>query len=424
MAVVPFDDPLTIEVDGHVVPYLEISLSAEVAGRVIQKEAICRSGKFVRKGELLISIDPTDYELEKKRLTEESKQASISLAELESEMNDTRAMLAIADEDLKLQEDELERQTKLLKSGATGESVVNQAKVSVLQARNNRTSIQRQWNLLLAKKPRLQSAMELINVRLEQAEIDLQRTRVTSPIDGMIVVESVEENSYVQKGTPLVTIEDTRAVEVKCQLRMNELSWIWSQTETQTGLAAADMPYRDYQLPETPVTVVYRLAGNEYTWNGTLWRYDGIGLDERTRTVPCRVLVPAPRQANIRSGDTGIQPPSGPPALVRGMFVALEIHAKPKLELLKVPQIAIQPGNKVWRIRSSVLHAVDVHVVEMIEQIAVLQVTADVLSVGDRVVVSPLVDAADGMSVRERHLDDIRPPDTSERSLAVGGMIR
>ena len=77
--------------------------------------------------------------------------------------------------------------------------------------------------MLQAKKPRLTSAIKLIDVRLEQAELDLKRTKVTAPIDGMVVVESVEENAYVQKGTPLVTIEDTSAVEVRCHLRMDEL---------------------------------------------------------------------------------------------------------------------------------------------------------------------------------------------------------
>jgi len=65
--VVPFNDPLTIEVDGHVVPYLEVVLSAEVAGRVEKKADNCLAGKFVKKGDPLIVIDPKDYELEKKR---------------------------------------------------------------------------------------------------------------------------------------------------------------------------------------------------------------------------------------------------------------------------------------------------------------------------------------------------------------------
>ena len=53
--------------------------------------------------------------------------------------------------------------------------------------------------------------------------------QITAPIDGVIVLEEVEEDSYVNKGTLLVAIEDTSAVEVKCSLRMDELYWLWCQ---------------------------------------------------------------------------------------------------------------------------------------------------------------------------------------------------
>ena len=175
--------------------------------------------------------------------------------------------------------------------------------------------------------------------------------------------------------------------------------------KANAGDVASDAPggsQLEYQITETPTTVVYRLTGQEYTWEGVLWRYDGIGLDERTRTVPCRVLVPKPREVRIRTdgGQAGL--PAGPPALVRGMFVTLEIHAKPKTDLLRVPEVAVQPGNKVWRVRDNRLHTVDVHVVEIVNDVAVLRADEDLLSRGDHVVVSPLAEVTDGMIVRGR----------------------
>ena len=40
---------------------------------------------------------------------------------------------------------------------------------------------------------------------------------------------------------------------------------------------------------------------------------------------------------------------SGPPALVRGMFVNLKVHTRPKTPLMLVPKLAVKPGNVVWR---------------------------------------------------------------------------
>jgi len=167
VAVVAYTDPLTIEVDGHVVPYLEVALSAEVAGRVIGKEDSCRAGKFVRQGELLLEIDPSDYLLQKKRLTEEREQAEIVLKELAVEMADTESLIELAADDLELKQKELNRQTKLVASRATTAAAVDRAKASVLQTRNALLLLRKQYNLLNAKRPRLKSAMELIDVRLE-----------------------------------------------------------------------------------------------------------------------------------------------------------------------------------------------------------------------------------------------------------------
>ena len=417
--VAAYTDALTIEVDGHVVPYLEAALSAEVAGRVIKKEDRCRAGKFVRRGELLLEIDPADYVLEKKRLTEEREQAESTLKELDVEIADTESLIELANDDVKLRQKDLDRQEKLLSSRASTPATVDQAKSSVLQARNNLLSFRKQLHLLTAKKPRVKSALELIDVRLEQADLDLDRTKVTSPIDGMVVVESVEESSYVQKGSALVTIEDTSAVEVRCHLRMDELCWIWSQTAGEVALDSAGADRLEYQIPQTPVTVVYRLAGQDYTWEGVLWRYDGIGLDERTRTVPCRVLVRAPREVRLRTAGGRAEPPTGPPALVRGMFVNLKIHAKPKANLLRLPEVGVQPGNKVWRVRANRLQTVDVHVVDIVDDAAVVQAPHDVLSAGDKVVVSPLAEVTDGMAVRQRRQDVARSADAGKMALAT-----
>jgi multidrug efflux pump subunit AcrA (membrane-fusion protein) len=404
VTVVPFAGSLTISTDGQVVPYQEVVLSAEVAGRVIKLENVCRAGKFVKQGQPLIEIDPRDYLLEQRRLSEEREQAEIALAELDVEAADTEALIQIAEGSLELQQNELDRELKLVKARATSEAVVDQAKRSVLSARSSLVILRNQSNLLRAKKPRLSSAMKLIDVRLEQAELNLKRTKISSPFDGMVVSETVEENTYVQKGTPLVTIEDTSSVEVRCHLRMDELSWIWRDSLSGQTAAPSKSAQLEYQLPETPVTVIYRLGGQEYTWQGVLWRYDGIGLDIRTRTVPCRILVSAPRDVRVRNAEAHSVERSGPPALVRGMFVALEIHAQPKAHLLEVPAIAIQPGSRVWRVRENQVHAIDIRVVEIDEDVGILQADADALAIGDRVVVSPMANPPNGTTVRERQL--------------------
>jgi hypothetical protein len=184
---------------------------------------------------------------------------------------------------------------------------------------------------------------------------------------------------------------------------MDELYWIWTQVSDEVAMAVAKDPQRDYQIPETPVTVTYELAGEEYVWSGTLWRYDGIGLDEKTRTVPCRVRVDSPRDVRLRTASGLVEPKTGPPALVRGMFVTLEIHAKPRANLLQLPEDALQPGNKAWCVRDNQLQiAEELQVVEVADGVVVVRAKDGQLRPGDKVVTSPLAEPTEEMAVQER----------------------
>lgn len=408
--VVPHTDALTMKIDGQVVPFLEVSLSAEVGGRIVSKTESCRAGKFVQKDQLLLQIDPDDYEREKRRLEEEVEQADVMIEELVAEIKSTVELRGLAEQECQLRKDELDREQELMARGVSTKGAIEQAQRGVLQADNSRVTLKSQLNLLETRKARLESGQRLSSIRLEQAEADLRRARIISPIDGMVVSESVEKDSYVQKGTLLVTLESTSTVEVKCHLRMDQLYWIWSQDSETFPMADRTTPVSDYQIPETPVTVVYRLANEKYVWRGVLWRYDGIGVDQRTRTVPCRVRVDMPRDVRLRTTDGVVKPATGPPALVRGMYVALEIHARPKASLLQVPEIAVRPGNKVWRVRDKKLHTLDVQVVTIANQVAVLRAAPDDLRTGDKVVVSPLAETTEGMAVKEGETDSAAKP--------------
>ncbi len=108
-----------------------------------------------------------------------------------------------------------------------------------------------------------------------------------------------------------------------------------------------------YELPSTPVTVEYRVAGREesvYQWSGTISRYEGIGLDAKSRTVPVRIVVDSPRDVKMNGKTFEGSAFIGPQALVQGMFVDCRIHTRPRRSLILVPKLALRPGNQVWEI--------------------------------------------------------------------------
>lgn len=350
---------LRLNADGTVVPFREVVLATEVAGRVVEKSPSCEAGKYVTAGTVLLKIDPTDYELEVQRLERVREQEYEALGEVDQEMVNAGRSMEIADAEIVLQRREVTRLEKMQANFASrGE--IDQARRSLLQAEQQKVGYQNQIDLLKQRRSRLEAAERLAATQLRGAEVNLARTTITAPIDGVIAMENAELNTFVARGSPVVTMEDTTSVEVSANLRSDQLFWVLNQRAAEDDplslSGATDGDNRSYKLPPTPVRVIYQVAGRDdtrYVWQGTLLGYDGIGLDEETRTVPVRVLVSDPRSFDVeRQGAAGMHVASksggGPTALVRGMFVDLQLILEPAVPLVLVPAEALRPGSRVW----------------------------------------------------------------------------
>ena len=378
-----------VRTHGVVVPKTEITLAAEVSGKVVDVSDACRAGSFVERGATLLEIDRRRYELEEKRLVNEVKQVEIDLLQLDLEETNNDSLIAIAETEETIARKENDRFEALAKRSAASESQRDQATSQLMRIRSSMQTLRNSQRLIGARRDRLQAEVELTNARLEMARLDLEKTRIVAPIDGIVAEEFVEENVFVQPGTRLLTLEDTTAVEVKCSLRAEDLHWL-----TRSVAAPPNRPATResiYQAPRVPATVTYRVAGREYHWEGYLARYEGIGLDERTRTIPCRIEVPQP----TRSDD-----PEGPATLVRGMFCTVTLEAKTDEPLVRIPYAALRPGQNVWVVDEGVLRVRPVEVAKILDDQVLLHAGTIGLRPGDRVIVTPLALAIDGMRVR------------------------
>ena len=397
-----------IEVDGLVVPFREVSLSAEVAGRIISTSDRCRVGMYVASGTPLIEIDPKDYTLDLKRLNRELDQAKAALAEADVELSSTRQLVPLIEEEFELQKKQLARLEDLGR-GVSTETAIDQARRNRLIAENAKIKLEQQVLMIAQKRLRLEHAQQLIEAQIEKAELDLTRTKISSPVGGVVVSEDVEQDTYVQKGTPLVTIEDTSAVEVKCSLLMQQLDWLWRQ-EAARGAATSSFPAAqvaggDYQIPQAGVTVLYELGGRHFAWKGHLDRFDGIGAEAQTRTIPCRVVVDNPSDVYLaENGDPHqlVRTTSGPPALMRGMFVAVRIHCQPNTPLFRLPELAIRPGKQVWLVRDGKLAIEKVQLAAINNSQAILDGAVSKVIAGERAVISPLAYARPGTVVKQK----------------------
>lgn len=345
-------ETLDIEVSGTVEPYREVQLAAEAAGRIVEKCPDLLSGNYVKQGQLLYKIDPRDYELEIERLTRRRDQELASIAELQQDIENAEALLTVAEQELELAEADVKRFESMNKSFSSA-AELDQARRSRLSSLNQKVTLQNQLRSAKSRRSRLELAAKLAETELEQAKLNLSRTIIHAPVDGRVVSDVVEVDSFVQRGTQLLTIEDTEKVEVACSVRMDQLSWILDQPNVSTDKLMNNPQSSRFELPSTPVEISYSIAGRDsttYIWDGVLDRIEGVGLDPLSRTIPIRIRVDNP--GAFRSADGRSIERSGPPVLVRGMFVDVVIKSRPSSRLMLVPKLSIKPSSNasvIWK---------------------------------------------------------------------------
>jgi multidrug efflux pump subunit AcrA (membrane-fusion protein) len=395
---------LQLDTDGEVVPYRHISLAAQVAGRIVFKATESRAGSFVRQGTRLLQIDPRDYDLAIESIQEQLKQIEVQIEELDVERSNGEKLLELAREDVTLQKREVARAESLIEQRASSQSILDTARRAQIQAANAAQTLENQLQLIDTRRGRFLSNKDQLLVELRRAQIDRERCDITAPMDGVITEDLVEEDDFVQPGATLFRLEDTGRVEVRFDLRLDQLRWIWEGAGRGFNPVATDDPLANaqlsYELPQLPILVAINVDGYRYVWDATLSRYDGAGLNPATRTVPCIAVVENPRSGRWLPGQ--LVPPglAGPPALMRGMFVAVHVDVPASQKLLKLPLVALRPDNVVWRVAGDQLEVSRVKVAQATEtHVLVFSNLSDVQS-GDRVIVTPLALALNGMEVR------------------------
>lgn len=426
---------LTLRVDGTVVPYREITLSAEVAGRIVSKgsesgsesESDVRAGHFVEEGQLLVAIDPKDYDLEVKRQTQLHAQAAASIDETQAEIDNSVIQVGLLKQDHERREADLVKVKNLRAQGAATETDQDNAEQNHRTSQSALSKEENNRKLLEARLSRLESARDLADTEREKAQVDLERCTIIAPCDGLIVEDHVELDSFVQRGAMLMKFQDTRKTEVRTSLRIDDVYWLW-QHKSLEGSTSDQKLRSAWEIPEVPVRITYELNGATFKWDGRLARHEGSGLDAGTRTVPCRVLVSNPKSASrLNVTDVATLPP---PALYRGMFVTVELLTTPQEDLIEVPERAIRPGSVVWKVEDNRLQRLEVRVARVNDGRALIHASGSELSEDDFVVVSPLSTETSGMRVRIQSAETAagsaksKPKTIQKSAAAVKGAAR
>lgn len=328
-----------VESQGSVTPRTETTLVSEVAGQIVEVSPAFVAGGFFRAGDVLLRIDPRNYETE-------VKAASAQVAKARTQVATENALADYAYNDW-----------QRLREFSTNAKVASD---------------------LTLRKPQLAAALaelESEEAALEKARRDLARTIIRAPYHGMVRSKRADIGQYVNTGTP---IADTFAIdyaEVRLPLSQQDLRFL-------------DLP--DVMEPNQALDVrLSAVIGDaEQIWSARLVRSEGV-FDAQSRVLYAVAQVEDPyRLVGNRDGEP----------LRIGTFVSAEISGRQAGELFVLPRHALYRNDTVWVIdEESRIRPRPVEVLRADDDYVYVK---SGLSDGDVVCVSPIDQPLPGTLVR------------------------
>jgi RND family efflux transporter MFP subunit len=334
------DIQMTIRGYGTVTPRLQVEIVPQVSGKVVWVNPQFKAGGFIRRGEMILKIDPRDYELS-------LRQANAAVAE-------AQVMLDLEKAEAKISKEEWQQ----LHPGQEPDSPLVFREPQIRQA---------------------QARLESAEAGLATANLNLERTRPSLPVDAVIMNERIALGQYVMIGQSIGAAYGIESMEIEVPLQDKELAW-FAVPDNTASVDTSESPQKG-----AVARVSANFAGEEKCWSGYVVRTTGqVDITSRLISVVVEVFEPFK--------DSGSTPP-----LLPGMFVEVAIEGNTLKNAIAVPRDAMHNNNEVWVAKNGQL---DVQLLDIVRADRDFAYADSGLDDGDMIIVSSLDTVIQEMKVR------------------------
>ncbi|KAA8985478.1 efflux RND transporter periplasmic adaptor subunit [Halospina sp. K52047b] len=332
----------TITAMGQVRAARELTLRPRVSGQIVERASAFTPGGMVDEGDMLVRIDPADYEATLQQRRSELRQARADLDIEQGRQN-------VAEQEFELLGEELEGTNKAL----------------------------------VLRQPQLEQAraqVESAKAALRQAQLNLDRTSVTAPFNARVLSRDISLGTQVNAGEALGRLVGVDEYWVEATVPQSELPWL--RFEERSGEAGA------------PATI-----RNDSAWpqgqhrEGQLQRLVG-ELNEDTRLARVLITVQDPLALDADSPDK-------PPLLI-GSFLNTAIEGREIQDVVRLDRNHIRRNDTVWVMEDGALSIRDVAIAFRDAEYAYVSKGVED---GEAIVTSDLATVVDGADLRTEEDD-------------------
>jgi RND family efflux transporter MFP subunit len=355
---------------GEVQPAQVWKAIAQVSGRIASMHEKLNDGEIIQQGEILLQIDPVDYQLN-------LAQAQAQLAELEVQQKNAVALLDIEQRNLALAEKEFNRLKQLVKKGSISQSDTDSAERTLL---NSRVSVQNYKNTLAL----FPSNRKLLQVKIDQAQRDLDNTIIQAPFNLRVSDLKIEANQYVSKGEHMFSGDSIDRVEVTAQIAMSSIKNLFANGQA-VAIDMLKLNNNISQIAGFKPTVSLDLGNDQpAVWEARFVRITD-SVDSQTRTIGLVVAIDDPLKQVI---------PGKRPPLSKGMLVEVSIAGQVQPDSIVVPRSALRNGRAYIMDSNKQLQIRSVKTLYNQQQFSIIQAG---IKAGEQLVLSDIIPAVSGM---------------------------
>ncbi len=215
---------------GKVTPITKVEVKSKASG--IVKKLYVDYGDRVKQGQLLAQLDKAEIQaqVDQSRAALEAAEANLKSAQADYQ----RAKVDAEGPDVPLLKRAYDRDVSMAKDGVVSESALEDAQKNYELALNKQNVAKAQVTVLNAKIAQAQAQVVEDQANLKQLEEQLSYTDIVSPIDGIVLSRDVEIGDAVSSilvlgssATLVMTLGDTSEVYVKGKVDESDIGKVY-----------------------------------------------------------------------------------------------------------------------------------------------------------------------------------------------------
>jgi membrane fusion protein, multidrug efflux system len=197
------------------------TIAAKIYGTV--KAIHVNDNQAVKKGDLLLEIDPSDYDVRLREATSALGVEKAKLAEAATRIESAKANLDLARANLKLAETDKDRAEKLIGERVIPQERYDRAITGYEVARAQLKAAEEQLRQAESQKVTQSSTIRQKEAAAALADMNYEYTKIYAPVDGYITRRSVQIGNQIQPSQPLMALVSLNDIWVIANYKETEM---------------------------------------------------------------------------------------------------------------------------------------------------------------------------------------------------------